>query len=159
MAVLLSAIFSLLLTQAAPNWLVAVDPTTAHATNVHWTFSLSAGYCGGYQIGNGVFIQPEAPLSLPDPVPPDAVLFAGQPADVSMQSGVLRVAPAPGLVRSQICLQGQRPFTIELLPSLGLSNPDSGAYLVDVWTGSDPTVQQLPLTVDDPSASDDGSAN
>ena len=55
---------------------------------------------------------------------PDSVLFAGQPADVSLKNGVLRVAPSRELVWSQICTLGPRQFTIELLPSLGLANPD-----------------------------------
>ena len=151
---LLAAFISLLVAQAAPAWSVALDPSAAHASNVHWTFSLSAGYCGGWQIGNGVFIQPETPLSFADPVPSDAVLFAGQAADVSIQNGVLQVAPAAGLAHSQICTQGDRQFTVELLPSLGLTNPDAGTYVVDVWTGTNPSMQQLPVTVDDPPTSD-----
>jgi hypothetical protein len=49
-----------------------------------------------------------------------------------------------------ICMQGDRPFSVELLPALGLSNPDPGTYTVDVWTGSDPTPQPLSFTVVDP---------
>jgi hypothetical protein len=142
--------FSLLLGQAAPTWSISVDPDTAQASNVHWTLSLSAHYCGGFDIGDGVYLQPEAPLALPDPVPPEDVLFAGNAADVSLQNGVLRVAPSPTIAHSMICMQGDRPFTVELLPALGLSNPDAGTYVVDVWTGSNPTPVQLPLTITDP---------
>jgi len=109
--------------------------------------ALSARYCGGYDIADGVFIQPEAPLALPDPVPSDAVLFAGMPADVSIQNGVLRVAPSPDLLWSQVCIQGDRPFTVQLLPALGLTNPDSGTYVVDVWIGSGSAPVSLPVTI------------
>jgi hypothetical protein len=133
----------------APAWSVAFDPTTAHASNVHWTLSLTAHYCGGFQVGDGVYLQPEAPLALPDSVPADGVLFAGQAADVSLDNGVLRVAPSPEIAHSMICMQGDRPLTVELLPSLGLTNPDPGTYAVDVWTGAQTTPVSLPVTVDD----------
>ena len=129
---------------------MSVDPATAQASNVHWTVQLAARYCGGYQIGDGVYLQPEAPLALPDQVPAEDVLFASNAADVSLQSGVLRVAPSPDLARSMICTQGDRPFSVELLPALGLSNPDPGTYTVDVWTGANPTPQPLTFTVSDP---------
>jgi len=129
---------------------MSVDPATAQASNVHWTVQLAARYCGGYQIGDGVYLQPEAPLALPDQVPAEDVLFASNAADVSLQSGVLRVAPSPDLARSMICTQGDRPFSVELLPALGLSNPDPGTYTVDVWTAANPTPQPLSFTVVDP---------
>jgi len=128
-------------------WSAAIDPDQPNATSVHWTITLSATYCGGYAIGDGLFIQPEAPLSLPDPVPPEAVLFAGQAADVSLQNGILRVAPSPLLAQSMVCMQGDRPFTIELLPSLGMTNPDAGTYTVDVWKSSTGGPVQLPIVV------------
>ncbi|HEX8966256.1 MAG TPA: hypothetical protein VF937_00145 [Chloroflexota bacterium] len=137
----------------ASSWSVAVDPNTPQTSNVHWTISLSAPYCGGYQIGDGVFIEAEAPLAFPDPAPADAVLFAGEPAQVSQTNGVLQVSPAASLARSMICMQGDRPFTIELLPSLGLSNPDPGSYAIDVWVGSGSQPVQLPVTIDDPAPS------
>ena len=145
-------LFPLVFGQPAPAtsaWSAAIDPSAPGATGTHWTVSLSAHYCGGYDLGDGVFIQPEAPLALPDPVPPDAVLFAGQSADVSVDNGVLRVAPSPGLARSMICMQGDRAFTVELLPSLGLTNPGSGNYAVDVWIGSGGAQVQLPITIAD----------
>lgn len=150
MSPFLSAVFSILLAQSAPAWSVTLDPATSGASNVRWTVSLSARYCGGYQIGDGVYIQPEAPLALPDQVPSQDVLFAGNAADTSLQNGVLRVSQSPEVVRSQICMQGSRPFTIELLPALGMSNPEAGTYTLDVWTGADPTPQQLPVGIQDP---------
>jgi hypothetical protein len=150
MGLLLSTAFALLLAQSAPAWSMSVDPATPQASNVHWTLQLSAGYCGGYRIGDGVYIQPQAPLALPDQVPAEDVLFDGNATDVSLQDGVLRVAPSPDLARSMICLSGDRPFSVELLPALGLSNPDPGTYTVDVWTGAQTTPVALPVTIQDP---------
>jgi hypothetical protein len=142
----LVVVAALLVAQSAAPPSLTFDPAVAGAPNVHWTITLSAPYCGGYGIGDGVYLQPEAPLTLPTTVPSDSVLFDGQPAAVSVQDGVLRVAPSPTLVQSQICLPGDRPFAVELLPSLGLSNPDAGEYTVDTWIGSGGT--PLKLTVD-----------
>jgi hypothetical protein len=137
-------LFALWFGQPAPGpaaWAIDVDPATAQTGGVHWTLSLSARYCGGYALGDGVFIQPETPLTLPDPVPADAVLFAGGAADASVQNGVLRVVPSDDRLWSQVCIDGDRPFTVELLPSLGLTNPDPGTYTVDTWIGAGPPAQ------------------
>jgi hypothetical protein len=154
MGPLLGALFSIVVAQAMPGWSVVLDPATAHASSVHWTISLSAHYCGGYVVGDGVYVQLEAPFAFPNTVQDEDVLFAGNAAVTSLDNGILRVAQAPDVARSMLCTQGERPLTIELLPSLGLTNPDSGTYAVDVWTGSNATVNQLPLTVNDPSAAE-----
>jgi hypothetical protein len=129
-------------TGQAPS--IALDPTSAQATGVHWTITLSAPYCGGFRIGDGVYLQPGPPLALPADVPAEAVLSNGQPADVSLQAGVLRVAPSHTLAQSMICQTGERQFTVELLGALGLTNPDAGDYAVDVRLGSGGTPQTLP---------------
>src|SRR5579859_4195391 len=127
---------ALLMAQPAPPASISLDSTSPLATSVHWTVTLSAPCCGGFRIGDGVYLQPEAPLALPADVPPAAVLFDGQPADVALQGDVLRVSPSPTLAQSQLCQAGSRPFTIELLGSLGLTNPGAGDYAVNVWLGS-----------------------
>jgi hypothetical protein len=133
---------------ADPSWFVSVDPSTAQASGVHWTVQLAAPYCGSYRLGDGVHIQPQAPLAFPETVPSDGVLLGGQPAQAALSDGVLVVSPAPGLARSLICMPGEQPLTVELLPSLGMANPDAGSYVVDVWLGSSSTAVQLPVTVD-----------
>jgi hypothetical protein len=145
---------AVLFAQPAQSPSIAFDPTSAQATGVHWTITLSAPYCGGFRIGDGVYVQPEPPLALPADVPAAAVRFNGQPADVSLTDGVLRVAPSHTLAQSMLCQAGDRQFTVELLDSLGLTNPDAGDYAVDVWfgPGSDETPQQLPITIDAPVA-------
>jgi hypothetical protein len=129
------------------TWSLAINPTTAGATNVDWTISLSAPYCGRFRIADGVFIQPEAPLAFPDPVPSEDVMFDDGTAIASVQNGVLQVQPSPDRLWPQICAAGDRPFSVELLPSLGLTNPDPGSYAVDVWLGSGSTPTQLPVDV------------
>jgi len=145
---------ALLFAQPGQSPSIAVDPPTAQATGVHWTITLSAPYCGGFRIGDGVHLQPEPPLALPADVPAEAVLFNGQPADVALQAGVLRVAPSHTLAQPMFCQRGDRQFTVELLGSLGLTNPDAGEYAVDIWFGpaaaSPP--QQVPITIDAPLA-------
>jgi hypothetical protein len=133
---------------APAAWSVALDPPAAHAAGVRWTISLSANYCGGYDIGDGVFIQPEAPFAFPDPVAADGVLFEGGAADVHLENGVLRVVPSSDRLWSQVCIQGERPLTVELQPSVGLTNPDAGTYDVGVWIGAGQQVQ-LPVVVTD----------
>jgi hypothetical protein len=127
---------------------LAVDPNQPGATP-HWTFTIGAAYCGGYRIGDGVYVSPEPPLSLPStPLDGTNTLFAGQPAAVNAVNGALRVAPGPGQVWSMICMAGQRPLTVELLPPAGLALPtDAGNYAVDVWTGANPTPTTLTFTV------------
>src|SRR5947209_1908426 len=98
---------------------VAIDPDQPGAMP-HWTVTIGAEYCGGYRIGDGVYVKPEAPLALPATVAADGVLFAGQPASVAIVHGVLRVSPGVGLIQSMICIAGQRPLQVELLPSAGL---------------------------------------
>lgn len=132
---------------------VVVDPAQSGATP-HWTITLGAVYCGGYRIGNGVYVSPEPPLMLPSSVPDGSVLYSGQPAATDWVNGSLRVGPGPGLVQSMICMAGQRPLKLELMPSAGLSLPsDPGDYAIDVWTGADPTVNSLTFTV--PAPADD----
>ncbi len=145
---------ALLLAQPAPPASITLDPSSPLATDVHWTVTLSAPYCGGFRIGDGVYLQPEAPLALPTDVPSGAVLFDGQPADVALQGDVLRVAPSLALAQPQFCQAGSRPFTIELLGALGLTNPGAGDYAVDVWLGSGGATLKLPVTIDDTTASD-----
>jgi sugar lactone lactonase YvrE len=139
---------TVLLMQAAHVPSLTFDPTAAHSTNVHWSFTLSAPFCGGFRIGDGVYIKPEAPLALPATVPSDAVLFDAQPAAVTLQDGVLRVLPSRTLAQPMLCTTEARPFTVELLSSLGLANPDPGEYAVDVWFGSGNTPLKLPVTID-----------
>jgi hypothetical protein len=152
MVLLFFAFFTLLFGQAMPQpiaWSAMVDPSTANASGVHWTLLLSAHYCGGYNLGDGVHIEPEAPIALPVPVPSDSVLLDGLAAVPSADNGVLSVLPAPDRLWSQVCLQGERPLTIDLLPDMGMTNPSAGTYAVDVWIDSGPHVQ-LPVTFDDP---------
>src|SRR5579884_3860659 len=118
MQVFLGTVLALLVAQTTPSaptwsawsaWSLNFDPATAGATNVRWTVSLSAPYCGGYRVGDGVHIAPEAPLSLPATVPAEDVVFAGNAAVVSMDaSGALVVSQSPRVVRSQVCMQGER---------------------------------------------------
>jgi len=65
-----------------------------------------------------------------------------------IQGDVLRVSPSPALARPQFCQAGSRPFTIELLGSLGMTNPEPGDYAVDVWLGSGGPTLKLPVTID-----------
>jgi hypothetical protein len=114
----------------------------------HWTVNLTAPYCGGFQVGDGVYLSPEAPLALPDTLPDGSVLFAGKPASFSLANGALRVALGPGIVQSMICMQGERPLAVEVLPSSGFALPDApGDYTLDVWTGARPTPVQLTVSV------------
>jgi hypothetical protein len=133
------------LAQALPS--VSVDPLQPAATP-HWTISIGAEYCGGYKIGDGVYISPEAPLVLPSAIPDGSALFAGQPGSVDWVNGTLRIGPAPGLVQSMICMAGPRPLNVELLSTAGFALPaDPGDYALDVWTGADPTPLNLAFTV------------
>jgi hypothetical protein len=110
----------------------------------HWTLTLATPYCGGYRIGDGVYLRPQPPLSLPTDLPDGSVLFEGQPATVSQVEDALRIGPAPDVVWSQVCLNTDRPLQIELLPEAGLSLPaDPGSYAIDVWTGANAT----PITI------------
>jgi len=129
---------------------ISVDPDQPGATP-HWQFTLAPTYCGGYRIGDGVYVSPEAPLALPSTVSSDAVLFAGQPASVDTATGALRVNPAPGLAQSMVCMTGPRALVVDVLPEAGLSLPnDPGQYAVDVWTGADPTPITLSFQVASP---------
>jgi hypothetical protein len=97
-----------------------------------------------------VYLRPEPPLSLPDAVPDGSVLFQGQPASVTFTGEALRIGPGPGTVFSQVCVQGDRQFIVELLPDAGLALPgDPGTYAVDLWTGADPA-QVVTVTFDVP---------
>ena len=131
---------------------LAVDPDVGGATP-HWTITLGAAYCGGYRVGDGVYVSPEPPLALPPSVADGSTLYAGQPASATLDpvTGALRIGPGPGLVQSMICMAGQRALKVELLPEVGLGLPaDPGDYVVDVWTGADPTVMNLGVTVPAP---------
>jgi hypothetical protein len=126
---------------------LGVNPDQAGATP-HWTITVGAQYCGGYRIGDGVYVSPEAPLAIPNPLPDGSVLFAGQPASVAWVNGALRVSPGEGLAQSMICMAGDRPLTVELLPEAGFGLPtDAGEYAVDVWTGVNPTPMNFVLSV------------
>jgi len=144
--------FAVLLAQPATSPSIIFDPASPDASGVHWIVTLSAPYCGGVRIGDGVYIEPEAPLSLPGTVAADAVLFDGKAAEVDLQAGVLRVRPSPALAQSMICLPGNQLFTVELLSSLGLANPGAGDYVVDVWIGSGSTLARLPIAIAAPGA-------
>ena len=129
---------------------LAVDPDQVGVTP-HWTIVIGAAYCGGYRIGDGVYVSPEPPLGLPSSVPDGSVLFSGQPAAVDWINGALRIGPGAGLVQSMICTSGQRPLKVELLPEAGFSLPtDPGDYTLDVWTGADPTLNKLTFTIPAP---------
>ena len=126
-----------------------VDPDQTGATP-HWTLTLLAPYCGGFRIGDGVYVRAEAPLNLPTSAPDGSILFVGRPASVSLTASgdTLRIQPAPGTLWSQVCAAGERSFTVEFTPDAGLMLPDQpGTYAVDVWTGADPTVQSLAIDV------------
>jgi hypothetical protein len=132
---------------AQPLPALVVDPLQPGATP-HWTISIGASYCGGYKIGDGVYVSPEPPLALPSSIPDGSVLFAGQPGAIDWVNGTLRIGPGPGLVQSMICMAGQRQLNVELLESAGFVLPtDPGNYALDVWTGADPTPVNLPFTV------------
>jgi hypothetical protein len=138
-----------LLAQAGAPWGLSVDPPVAGQTP-HWTLELSAPYCGGYRIGDGVYVRPEPPLALPAVVPDGSVLFQGQPASVSLTPQALRIGPAPDMVFSQVCLASDSQFIVELLPDAGLALPaEPGTYAVDLWTGADPS-QVVTLSFDVP---------
>jgi hypothetical protein len=144
--------FLLVFAQPATSPSLTFNPASPHATDVHWIVTLSAAYCGGVRIGDGVYIKPEPPLALPATVSPDTVLFDGRPAEVVLQAGVLRVTPSRTLAQSMLCLPRDQPFTVELVGSLGLANPDAGDYAVDVWIGSGSRPQRLPVTIAVPAA-------
>ncbi len=128
---------------------ITVDPDQVSAT-ADLTVALSAPYCGGFQVGDGVYLSPEAPLALPASIPDGSVLFAGQPASVALVNGALRVSVGPGLAQSMICASGDRPLSVELLPAAGFALPDApGDYTVDVWTGARPTPTSVTFTVPD----------
>jgi hypothetical protein len=140
-----------LLAQPALPWGLAVDPPVAGQTP-HWTLELSAPYCGGFGIGDGVYVHPQPPLALPEEVPEGSVLFQGQPASVTLTPEALRIGPGPDMLFSQVCLPGERQFTVELLPEAGLALPaDPGTYTVELWTGADPA-QVVPLSFEVPPA-------
>src|SRR5690348_4620869 len=80
---------------------LAVHPDELGATP-HWRIRLGAEYCGGYRIGDGVYVSPEPPLALPSSVVDGSGLYSGQPASVNWVNGALRIGPGPGLVQSMI---------------------------------------------------------
>jgi hypothetical protein len=132
-------------TPQAPS--VQVDPGQP-GTTPHWTITLFEPYCGGYKIGDGVYLSPESPLALPQNLPDGSVLFAGQPASATLVGNAVRVAPAPGVVGSMICMQGNRSLTINFLPQAGLTLPDAGGtYALDYWTGADPTLDTVSFEI------------
>lgn len=136
----------------AGNPTLSVDPDQPGATP-HWTIGLAAPYCGGFRIGDGVYVRPEAPLTLPPSLPDGSVLFEGHPASISQVGDALRIGPAPDTVWSMICQPGQRPFRVELLPAAGLALPaDAGSYALDVWTGANPTPATVSIDVPAPDA-------
>ena len=107
---------------------VAVDPDQAGASP-HWTITIPAEYCGGYRVGDGVYISPESPIMLPLNLPDGSALYAGQPGDRHVRANptgrvnqVVRIAPAPGLAQSMLCAPGDRALTVELLPQAGMSS-------------------------------------
>jgi hypothetical protein len=126
---------------------LSVDPDQPGAMP-HWTITLAAEYCGGYRVGDGVYLAPEPPLMIPTSMPPDSVLFAGQPASLDRVGAALRVGPGPGQVQSMICAPGSRALTVDVLPTAGFSLPaDPGQYTVDAWTGADQTPVSLSFDV------------
>jgi hypothetical protein len=149
---------AVLLAQAGAPWSLAVDPPVAGQTP-HWTLELSAPYCGGYRIGDGVYIRPEPPLAVPQAVPDGSVLFQRQPASVTLTPDALRIGPAPDTVFSQVCLPGESQFTVDVLPEAGLALPaEPGTYAVDLWTGAEPT-QVVTLSFEVPAAESRGRAD
>jgi hypothetical protein len=135
----------IVLLQTVPGLVVEPDQPGASA---HWTVSLTAPYCGGYGIGDGVYVRPEPPLTLPDALPDGSVLFQGRPASASIVGDAVRIGPAPDTVFAQVCQTGERPLTVELLADAGLALPaEPGSYAVDVWTGARPDVTVLPVEV------------
>lgn len=82
---------------------LAVDPDTAGATP-HWSITIGAAYCGGYRVGDGVYVSPEPPLALPVSVADGSTLFAGQPATaiVDPVTGALRIGPGPGFPKHDL---------------------------------------------------------
>jgi len=135
---------------------VAVDPNQPGATP-HWTITLFEPYCGGYRIGDGVYLSFESPMTTPTNPPDGSLLFAGQPASVSRVGDALRVAPSPGTLWSMICAPGDRSLTLELLPPAGVTLPDAaGTYALDYWTGANLTPNTLSFDVPDPT---DGSSS
>jgi len=147
MARLIPALLVLLSTampaRAQAGWSASVDPDATGAA-AHLTVTLSAPYCGGYRVGDGVYVSAEAPLALSGPAPDGSALFAGGAATTDTLGSALRFQPAPGRVWSQICMQGERDLTVELTPDAGFTLPDQpGTYALDVWTGAN----QQPTTV------------
>ena len=136
----------LLLGTGAPDWHVDVF-TASDSGAATWTITLSAPYCDGYAVDDGVFIRPEPPLVLPESVSASDVLLADGPANVSVADGVLRVLPAQGGAQSTECSRGDRDFTIKLLPEVGLRTPDFGDYAIDVWIGSGATPTPVRVSV------------
>src|SRR5262249_25739962 len=52
---------------------LGVDPNQP-GTTPHWTITIGAPYCGGYRIGDGVYVSAEAPLAMPSTPPDGSVL-------------------------------------------------------------------------------------
>ena len=144
--------------QATPVPVVAslsVDPDQAGASP-QWSVTIPAQYCGGWRVGDGVYLSPEAPLALPDSVSDASVQFSGSAATATMVDGALRIALAPGQAQSMICMTGDRGLTVTVLSSAGFALPSAGGdYTLDVWTGADATPTSLTVSVP---ASDDGSS-
>jgi hypothetical protein len=126
---------------------VSVDPDQPGATP-HWTITLAAAYCGGYRVGDGVYLAPEPPLVMPTSLPPGSVLFAGQTASLDRVGAALRVGPGSGLAQSMICTPGSRALTVDVLPAAGFSLPaDPGQYTLEAWTGADQAPISLSIDV------------
>jgi len=129
------------LPQPAPPTLT-VSPSAAVAMSATWTLHLSAPYCGGFRIGQGVAVQPRPPLTL-EMLTARGVRFDQLAAETEVVGDVLWVRPAPGQIWSMICLQQEQPFTIDFT---GVANPPAGTYTVTVWSGAHPDPISLAVT-------------
>ena len=125
---------------AAPGLRVSRAPEGGAA----WVVTLDVPYCGGYAVGDGVYLELLDSFTWPDTVQPGSVSFADGPANVSLDrmSGVLQVKPAAGRIWAQFCLaNGTVPLTVMLAPSLGLAAPNDGDEALEVRTPSSPPRQ------------------
>jgi hypothetical protein len=127
---------------------LAVNPAPDGAAT--WVITLDAPYCGGFRVGDGVYLQLLDAFSWPDTVPTDAVSFADGPALIALDqvAGVLQVSPAPGRIWAQFCVDGGTvPLTVTLAPSLGLDRPSDGQQALQVWTSESPVPVVLAASV------------
>ena len=111
-----------------------------------WVLQLPVQFCGGPRIGDAIYIQAVAPLTMPSAVAPGSVVVAEQPADATVQGDTLRVTLPTGVAWPMICIAGLQPLEVDLLPAFGLDATGVDTPTLQVWTGLAPTPQSVIAT-------------